>query len=292
MNARRGETSNNVWYRFHLRTTDGAGRTIDLSRDVLPSKARITITTSPAGLQLSLDGQPVSAPHSVTGVVGIERDLAAAEQTLNGRRCQFASRSDGMAASHTIATPAAATTYTATLTAPANLVSGPTGIVSLTASADDKVGVVGVEFQLDGAPIGVQITAPPYQATLDTSAHTAGQHVLRTRSRDAAGVTAPLFTYKHSAASPAGSGPGGFFTGVSIAGGAVYPSTGSIPAAYRDSCYFADHVSKFIARVDLANGNATSAFAGVALSPVDLLAGNDGALSVLTRNAITQISAP
>ncbi len=656
----RGETSDNIWYRFHLRATDGAGRTTDLTRDVLPRKAQITLTTSPAGLQLSLDGQPVTAPHSVTGVVGIERDLAAADQTLNGRRYQFASWSDGMAASHTIATPAAATTYTATftdlgpvtnqvpsvsvsapssanvglavtlsalavdpdgtvtrveffdgstllgsdasspytlawtpatagarnitaratdnagaattsasivvtvaasggpdtnaptatLTAPANLASGLTGIVTLTASATDNVAVAGVEFQLDGAPIGAEITAPPYQAALDTSAHTAGQHVLQVRSRDAAGnrsawatatvrfggsrsvplgfsknethvtglasavafaqapdgrlfvaeqggslrvvknatllatpfvqltvdsvgergllgvalhpsfasngwvyvyhttasggthnrisrfvangdvatgaeailvdlpalssatnhnggalhfgadgklyvgvgdnansahsqnlasplgkllrfnddgsipadnpfcttpglqscavwarglrnpftfavqpgtgrihindvgqntweevnlgvpganygwpasegadnitagVTAPLFTYKHSAASPAGSGPGGFFTGFSIAGGAFYPSTGNFPAAYRGSYYFADYVSKFIARVDLANGNAASAFASVAGSPVDLLAGNDGALYVLTRNAITQISAP
>lgn len=70
------------------------------------------------------------------------------------------------------------------------------------------------------------------------------------------------------------------------------PSTGNVRAAYRGSYCFADHVGKFIARVDLANGNAASAFASVAGSPVDLLAGNDGALYVLTRNAITQISAP
>lgn len=70
------------------------------------------------------------------------------------------------------------------------------------------------------------------------------------------------------------------------------PSTGNVRAANRGSYYFADHVGKFIARVDLANGNATSAFASVAGSPVDLPVATDGALYVLTRDAITQISAP
>ena len=39
-------------------------------------------------------------------------------------------------------------------------------------------------------------------------------------------IVGPLFAYKHSAASAAGSGPGGFFTGFSIAGGAFYPAAG------------------------------------------------------------------
>ena len=107
-----------------------------------------------------------------------------------------------------------------------------------------------------------------------------------------AGVTAPLFTYKHSAAVPAGSGPGGFFTGFAIVGGAFYAASGAFPAGYRDNYYFADYVNKFIGRLDLSNGNAAYAFASVAGSPVDVLAGIDGALYVLTRSAITRISAP
>jgi glucose/arabinose dehydrogenase len=106
------------------------------------------------------------------------------------------------------------------------------------------------------------------------------------------GVTAPLFAYKHSDATPPGSGPGGFFTGFAIAGGAFYPDSGNFPAAYRGNYFFADYVSQWIARLDLANGNAASAFASVDGSPVDLLVGNDGALYVLTRSAITRISAP
>ena len=72
-----------------------------------------------------------------------------------------------------------------TLSAPANLSSGLTGTVALAATASDTV--AGVEFQIDGQIIGSEDTSAPYQASLDTSAHTAGQHVLRARARDANG---------------------------------------------------------------------------------------------------------
>ena len=107
-----------------------------------------------------------------------------------------------------------------------------------------------------------------------------------------AGVTAPLFTYGHSAASPAGSGSGGFFVGFAIAGGAFYPASGPFPAGYRGNYFFADYINRFIGVLDLANGNAVYSFGSVSGSPVDMLVGNDGALYVLTRGAITRISAP
>ena len=110
-----------------------------------------------------------------------------------------------------------------------------------------------------------------------------------------AGVTAPIFTYKHSAATPAGSGDGGFFIGFSIAGGAFYPSSGAnavFPAEFRGSYFFADFVSRFVGVLNLANGNAAYSFASLAGNPVDMLVGLDGALYVLTRSAITRISAP
>lgn len=108
-----------------------------------------------------------------------------------------------------------------------------------------------------------------------------------------ASFAAPLFTYKHSAATPAGSGPGGFFTGFAIAGGAFYPASGPFPAAYRGNYFFADFVSQWIARLDPANGNAAYAFASIAGNPVDMLVGADGALYVLSHGgSITRISAP
>ena len=654
----RGETSDNIFYRFHLRATDSAGLTNEVTRDVLPQKAQITLATVPTGLALTLDGEPVTAPSVVTGVVGIERDLAAASQNFNGRRYTFASWSDGGAATHTIATPAASTSYTATfsdtgpatnnapavaltgtpttavagasitlaatatdadgsvakveffdgatklgedtstpyalawtptttgahsltaratdnlglaatsstavvtvsaagvdtqapvasVTAPAAFASGLAGTLTLSAAATDNVGVTGLEIQLDGTQIGATGTSGSHSVSVDSNAYASGQHVVRARARDAAGnfsawvnqtvsfgggravpagftrneswitgvssatamaqapdgrffvaeqggalrvvknaallptpmlsltvdssgergligvalhpsfatngfvylyyttaengrhnrvsrftasgdtagselkmielpalssatnhnggamhfgvdgklyvavgdnansanaplltsvfgkmlrfnddgtiptdnpfnattsgqakaiwalglrnpftfaiqpgtgrmhindvgqstweeinlgvpganygwpasegadnlgagVTGPLFTYKHSAASPAGSGTGGFFVGFAIAGGAFYPNAAPFPAAYRNSYYFADYVSKFVGRYDWIN-NATYAFATVSGDPVDLVAGADGALYLLTRSGITRFSAP
>ena len=115
-----------------------------------------------------------------------------------------------------------------------------------------------------------------------------------------AGVTAPLFTYKHSAAAPAGSGPGGFFTGNVIAGGTFYPTSGTnavFPVDFQGHYFFADFGSRFVARLDLNNLDASGknvayAFASLAGNPVDMLVGLDGALYVLTRGAITKISFP
>jgi glucose/arabinose dehydrogenase len=76
-----------------------------------------------------------------------------------------------------------------------------------------------------------------------------------------------------------------------VVGGTFFPDTGPFPQGYRDQYYFADFRSKFIARLDFANGNAVYAFAWLSGSPVDLLAGTDGALYVLTRGGITRISA-
>lgn len=107
----------------------------------------------------------------------------------------------------------------------------------------------------------------------------------------AAGITAPLFAYNHAAANPPGSGPGGFLTGFSIAGGAFYPASGPFPTAYRGNYFFADYVSRYVGRLDLANGNAASTFATLSANPVDLVVGNDGALYVLGLSGITRITA-
>ena len=105
------------------------------------------------------------------------------------------------------------------------------------------------------------------------------------------GITAPLFAYKHSAAVPPGSGPGGFFTGQAIAGGAFYPDSGPFPGAYRGHYFFADFLSHFVARFDVAN-DAVYAFGTVSGQPVDMLVGADGALYVLMRDRIARFSAP
>jgi parallel beta-helix repeat protein len=110
-----GETAANVWYRIHLTVTDSGGLTHSVFRDVTPRTANVTLQTSPSGLQLLLDGQPRTAPTTFTGVAGIVRSLeAVSPQTLGGTVYEFVSWSDGGARAHTVSTPAANTTYTAT----------------------------------------------------------------------------------------------------------------------------------------------------------------------------------
>jgi glucose/arabinose dehydrogenase/chitodextrinase len=72
------------------------------------------------------------------------------------------------------------------LTAPAN---GATvsGTVNVTATASDNVGVVGVQFLLDGNNLGTEDTTAPYSVSWNTSTATNGAHVLTARARDAAG---------------------------------------------------------------------------------------------------------
>jgi glucose/arabinose dehydrogenase len=109
-----GETSANVWYRIYLTVQDSAGATHTVQRDILPRKARLTLATNPSGLQLNLDGQPVTTPLAFDSVVGIVRTIeATTPQTSGGSSYAFTSWSDGGAVSHTISTPASATTYTA-----------------------------------------------------------------------------------------------------------------------------------------------------------------------------------
>ncbi|MFP5285616.1 MAG: PA14 domain-containing protein, partial [Thermoanaerobaculia bacterium] len=71
----------------------------------LPRKVRLTFLTDPAGLQILLDGTPRTTPFTEEAVAGLTRTIGAAEPV---------SWSDGGAAVHEIATPAADTTYTAT----------------------------------------------------------------------------------------------------------------------------------------------------------------------------------
>ncbi|TLY18570.1 MAG: hypothetical protein E6K68_11140 [Nitrospirae bacterium] len=75
-----------------------------------------------------------------------------------------------------------------TVTAPA--ASSPiAGTVTVAASATDNVRVVGVQFQLDGAPLGAEVTTAPYALSWNTTTASNGAHTLTAVARDAAGNT-------------------------------------------------------------------------------------------------------
>jgi len=98
-----------------LTVTDAQGLQ-DVERLVInPNTANLTVTTTPTGLQVTVDGQPFTAPTTFGSVVGFQRPIGAAtSQSIGGTTYTFVSWSDGGAATHTIATPTTNTTYTAT----------------------------------------------------------------------------------------------------------------------------------------------------------------------------------
>ena len=81
------------------------------------------------------------------------------------------------------------TVPTVMLTAPANGAT-VTGSIAVTATASDDVKVAGVQFQLDGQPLGAERTTAPYAATWNTGSATNASHTLTAVARDAAGNTA------------------------------------------------------------------------------------------------------
>jgi glucose/arabinose dehydrogenase len=110
-----GETSPNVWYRIHLTATDPVGLTHSVYRDVVPITSQVTVASNVPGAVVFLDGVAVNSPATFTGVAGMSRLLAASPTLfINGQSWIFQNWSDGGAISHSIATPATATTYTAT----------------------------------------------------------------------------------------------------------------------------------------------------------------------------------
>jgi hypothetical protein len=64
-----------------------------------------------------------------------------------------------------------------------------TGQISVTASASDNVGVVGVQFKIDGQNLGAEDTARPFTRVWKTATFTNGTHTITAVARDKAGNT-------------------------------------------------------------------------------------------------------
>jgi hypothetical protein len=138
------------------------------------------------GVQFMLDGvnlgsEVTSAPYSVswnstlvaTGVhtlTAVARDEAGNTTTSAGINIMV----DNVAP-------------TVSITAPANLAPLSGTSVAVTAAASDNVGVVGVQFKLDGANLGAEVTSAPYSIIWDSTTAANGSHALTAVARDAAG---------------------------------------------------------------------------------------------------------
>jgi hypothetical protein len=87
-------------------------------------------------------------------------------------------------------TPSDTTPPTTSITAPTGG-STVSGTITLVAAASDNIGVVGVQFKLDGVTnIGSEITTAPFSTSWNTASVTNGNHTLTSVARDAAGNVA------------------------------------------------------------------------------------------------------
>src|SRR3989454_860388 len=82
--------------------------------------------------------------------------------------------------------PSDTTPPTVSISSPANG-STVSGTITATSTASDNVGVVGVQYKLDGANLGAEDTASPYSTNWNTTTASNGSHTLTAVARDAAG---------------------------------------------------------------------------------------------------------
>src|SRR5439155_833888 len=125
---------------------------------------------------------PCTVSWNATNANTCSHPLTATARDAAGNRTTSA----GVTVTVSNAPPPDTTPPTVSITSPAGgaTVSGTTAV---SASASDNVGVVGVQFLLDGAALGAEDTTSPYSVSWNTANTGNGSHTLTATARDAAG---------------------------------------------------------------------------------------------------------
>ena len=134
-----------------------------------------------------LDGGPEIIDDTLDGSFQLT-NVALGPHTLSGYLIDTASQESGSTVNFTTVAPESVPPNVA-ITNPAD---GATvnGVIQVTADATDNVAVAGVQFFLDGAPLGVEDTVAPYEVSWDTTTVTNGQYVLTSQATDVSGNSA------------------------------------------------------------------------------------------------------
>src|SRR5436305_1659982 len=177
-------------------TVDNAPPTVSLTAPTAGRSIKGTITVSASapdtvcvvGVQFKRDGSN-RGPHATPA-----RHSAALNTTTATNAAHTLTAVARDAAGNTATSAAVSVTVdnappTVSLTAPT---AGRSikGTITVSASATDNVGVVGVQFKLDGANLGAEAAAAPYPVSWNSILASSGNHSLTAVARDAAGNTA------------------------------------------------------------------------------------------------------
>ena len=168
-----------------LAACGGGGNDDDSAGNMPPTVTLAAPATGSAGVALTLTATAADSDDSVAKVEFFDGATLLGQDTGSPYSLTWTPASSGVHSltaratdSHGAATTSAAvsvavdvpiggdtTAPTATLTAPADLAAGLTGMLALSATASDNVAVTAVEFQIDGVTIGAADTSAPYAAT-------------------------------------------------------------------------------------------------------------------------------
>src|SRR4029079_1717417 len=164
-------------------TSPSDGSTV--SGSVTVAATASTTTGGIAGVQFTLDGANLGAEDTVSPY---STTWNAATATAGTHFLSAIARdsSGATASANTVTVSNDLTAPTVSMTAPAAGPVSGAGVV-VAAIASDDIGVAGVQFLLDGSPLGAEVTAVPYAINWDSTTASARTHTLAARARDAAG---------------------------------------------------------------------------------------------------------
>lgn len=183
---------------------DGSGCTFNIPGFNDNTWHHVAYVVDSSGGKLYLDGIQKGTTRPWTGVAGGPTTLQdvrlghypgafGGAEYFSGLLDEVRIYNAALTASQIGALVAAANQPPADTTAPAVAISAPAdgAIVSATitvnANASDDIGVAGVQFQLDGGPLGAEVASAPFALSWNTTAATNGAHTLSAVARDAAG---------------------------------------------------------------------------------------------------------
>lgn len=154
---------------------------------IFPVYASATDATGVAGVQFKLDGanlgtEVIAAPY----VTLWNTTLSASGTHALGAVARDGAGNIGTAAPVSVTVDNIPPSVSITAPASGAMVAG---IITVSATAADDVSVVGVQFKLDGANLGAEVTTAPYAVNWNTASVSNTLHTLTAVARDAAGNT-------------------------------------------------------------------------------------------------------
>jgi hypothetical protein len=219
-----------------------------------------------AGVQLKINGfnfgpELTSPPYSLTwdstSVVNGSYAITAVARDAAGNTTTSA------AVNVTVNNVIDTTPPTVSVTSPVNAATVSGAAVAIVASASDNVGVIGVQFLVDGIAVGAEDTSAPYSIVWDSLSVANGAHTLTARARDLAGLqttSAPISVTVSNA-----TGPGVLAVDVMVFTDESERVT-SVTSPTFSTTAGNELLLAFVAFDDLTPGNALTAMSGAGLT--------------------------